>query len=138
MTSEDFTELYEASARLERAGDYASARDTFLVVSDAAEEMGFMEYAREARRRATLNHVTAWARQRWPTEGIFIHNVEFNQFPFGTFGRRRSRVDLQIRRVPGDVRRGPGAVLSWTRVTMGRRGDVRLEHDPYRSPRART
>ena len=125
MTLEEFTAMYEAAARLERARDYASARDAFLVVGDAAEEMGSMEYAREARRRATVNHVTAWARQRWPTEEIHIHDVEFSQFPFGTFGRRRSRVDMQ-------VRRGPRSAPAWARVTVGLRGDVRLEHDPYR------
>ena len=138
MTAEEFTELYEAAARLERAGDYASARDAFLVVGDAAEEMAArrrfrMDDAREARRRAMQNHVAAWARQRWPTEEIFIHDVWFSEFPFGTFGRRRSRVDMQIRRAPGEVRGGPGAVLPWTRVTVGRRGDVRLEHDPFRA-----
>ena len=128
MTLEEFTELYEAAARLERAGDYTSARDAFLVVGDAAEEMGSMEYAREARRRATVNHVTAWARQRWPTEETSIHDVMFSQFPFGTFGRRRSRVDMQVRRryqYPTTV----------AHVTVGRRGDVRLEHDPHRGAR---
>ena len=125
MTGEEFTELYEAAARLERAGDYASARDAFLVAGDAAEEMGsmvYMVYAREARRRAMQNHVAAWARRRWPDEGeIHIHDVTFSQFPFGTFGRRRSRVDMQV------------VIGSWYRrvahVTVGRRGDVRLERD---------
>ena len=116
MTLEEFTEMYEAAARLERAGNYTSARDAFLVAGDAAEEMGSMEYAREARRRATMNHVTAWARQRWPAEEIHIHDVTFSEFPFGTFGRRRSRVDLRIRRLHHHV-------------TVGRRGDVRLEHE---------
>ena len=116
MTPEEYTAMYEAAARLERVGDYTSARDAFLVVGDAAEERGRMDDAREARRRATLNHVTAWARQRWPAEEIHTHDVTFSEFPFGTFGRRRSRVDLRIRRLHHHV-------------TVGRRGDVRLEHE---------
>lgn len=124
MTLEEFTEIYEAAGRLERAGDYASASDAFLVVGDAAEEIGCMEYAREARRRAMQNHVAAWARRRWPAEEIYIHNVRFSQFPYGTFGGRRSRVDMQIRP------RNEWATAS--HVTVGRRGDIRLEHDGSR------
>ena len=128
MTLEEFTAMYEGAARLERAGDHTSARDAFLVVSDAAEEMGVMDDVREARRRAMTNHVTAWARQRWPAERIHIFDVTFSQFPFGTFGRRRSRVDMQIRRstTAAHVTVGRRTV---THVTVGRRGDVRLEHD---------
>ena len=128
MTLEEFTDLYEAAARLERAGDYTSARDAFLVVGDAAEEIGNMEYARDARRRAMTNHVTAWARQRWPAERIHIFDVMFSQFPFGTFGRRRSRVDMHIRRstTAAHVTVGRRTVAH---VTVGRRGDIRLEHD---------
>ena len=120
MTLEEFTEMYEAAARLERSGDYVSASDAFLVAGDAAEEIGNMDYARDARRRAMANHVTAWARRRWPEENLYINDVSFSQFPFGTFGRRRSRVDMQIRRryqYP----------VSVAHVTVGRRGDIRLE-----------
>lgn len=125
MTLEEFAELYEVAARLERAGLYADARDAFLVAGDAAEEIGNnMDYAREARRRSMLNHVAWWARGRWPAEELYIHNVMFSDFPFGTFGRRRSRVDLRIRR----RHRGSEAVTD-VHVTVGRRGDVRLEHD---------
>ena len=120
MTLEEFTELYEAAARLERVGFHADARDAFLVAGDAAEEIGNMDYAREARRRSMLNHVTWWARGRWPAEELYINDVSFSQFPFGTFRRRRSRVDMQIRRryqYP----------VSVAHVTVGRRGDIRLE-----------
>ena len=124
MTGEEFTELYEAAARLERAGDYTSASDAFLVVGDAAEEIGFMDYVRDARRRAMLNLVAAWARRRWPAEELYIHDVSFSEFPFGTFGRRRSRVDMRVRR--RSIYPDPVIVAH---VTVGRRGDVRLEHD---------
>ena len=129
MTPEEFTELYESAARLERAGAYTYARDAFLVVGDAAEERGRMDDAREARRRAMQNHVTAWARQRWPREEIHIHDVLFSEWPFGTFGRRRSRVDLQICVRPYPSQVGYGYATTRAHVTVGRRGDVRLEHD---------
>ena len=116
MTGEEFTELRESAARLERAGDYTSARDVFLVVGDAAEEMGHMVYAREVRRRAAQNHVTAWARQRWPREGIHVSNVVITGFP----PRRRSRIDLTVRRRNAS---------RWEQVSVGRRGDVRLERE---------
>ena len=130
MTLEEFTEMYEAAARLERAGDYVTASEAFLVVGDAAEEIGNTDYARDARRRAMLNHVAGWARRRWPAEELHVHDVTFSQFPFGTFGRRRSRVDIQIRRryqYPVTV----------AHVTVGRRGDVRLEHEGRLARRAR-
>ena len=131
MTLEEFTEAYEAAARLERARDHVSASEAFLVAGDAAEEIGNMEYAREARRRAMLYHVTAWAQRRWPGEEFYIHDVWFSSFPFGTFGRRRSRVDMQIRhqtnqRSPHPPRAGQAIVVS--HVTVGRRGDVRVEY----------
>ena len=126
MTSDELHAFYVEAASLERAEDYAAARDAFQVVADAAEEMGDVDYAGEARRRSLLNHVTAWAQRRWPGESIHIHNVTFSQFPFGTFGQRRSRVDLSIRRLDY-----PNV---WARVTVGRRGDVRLEHDGRSRP----
>ncbi len=127
MTLEELSDLYEVAARLERARDFASARDAFLVVGDAAEESGIMDGARDARRRSMINHVVAWARERWPADDLHIHDVHFSQFPFGIFGGRgrRSRVDLQVRR----RNQYPN---TWTHVTVGRRGDIRIEHDPHR------
>ena len=129
MTLEEFTETYEAAARLERARDHVSASEAFLVAGDAAEEIGNMEYAREARRRAMQNHVMAWALRRWPGEELYIHDVTFSQFPFGTFGRRRSRVDMQIRRWYQGMRSSIAGSRGTSHVTVGRRGDVRLEHE---------
>lgn len=149
MTLDEFTELYEAAARLERAGRFTEARDAFLVAGDAAEELSSSacghddcaesremarlcmntyaaDYARDARRRAMQNHVTAWARHRWPEENHLVHDVTFSQFPFGTFGRRASRVDMQIRRRFQHP-------LQVTHVTVGRRGDIRIEDSESRS-----
>ena len=126
MTSDQLATFYNEAAQLEWAGDFEAARDAFQVAADAAEEMGAFEWPGEARRRALQNHVAAWAVRRWPAESISIHDVRFSQFPFGTFGRRRSRVDLSIRR-----RRYPNV---WARVTVGRRGDIRLEHDGLTRP----
>ena len=131
MTLEEYTEMYVTAAQLERAGDYISASEAFLVAGDAAEEMGNEVEMRDARRRAMLNHVTAWARRRWPAENLRIFNVEISPFPFGTSGRRRSRVDVQIRR----RYQYPTVVAH---VTVGRRGDIRLEQERtygFRRPR---
>ena len=114
-------ELYAHVADLERDMRYADASDALLVLADAEEERGETGAASNLRDEALRNYVTAWARQRWPEEEIHIHDVKFRP----DFPKRRSRVDLQ-------VRRGPRSAPAWALVTVGRRGDVRLEYDPYK------
>ena len=122
MTDLDaLSELYMHAVALERDMRYADASDAFLVLADAAEEYGETEDASSLRRRALRNYVTAWARQRWPREGIHIENVDIARFWF-LQRARRSRIDLSVRR------RDAGR---WERVSVGRRGDVRLEENPH-------
>lgn len=120
MTDLDaLSELYAHAAALEHDMRYVDASDAFLVLADAAEEHGETEDASSLRRRALRNHVTAWARQRWPREGIHVSNIVIDAFP----PRRRSRIDLTVRR------RDAGR---WEHVSVGRRGDVRLEANMWR------
>lgn len=117
MTDVDaLNELYAHAADLERDMRYASASDAFLVLADAEEERGETEAASSLRRRALRNHVTVWARQRWPREGIHIENVDIAQF--SPVRARRSRIDLAVRRREAS---------RWEYVSVGRGGDVRLE-----------
>ena len=116
MTDLDaLAQLYVHAADLERDMRYVDASDAFLVLADAEEERGEAKAASSLRRHALRNYVTAWARQRWPREGIHIENVSFAQF---SPRARRSRIDLSVRR------REAGR---WERISVGRRGDVRLE-----------
>ena len=116
------SELYAHAAALERDMRYVDASDAFLVLADAAEERGEVEDASSLRRRALRNYVTAWARQRWPREGIHIENVDIARFWFLPYASPRSRIDLSVRR------RDAGR---WERVSVGRSGDVRLEANPH-------
>ena len=107
--------LYVQAAALEHDMRYADASDAFLVLADAAEEHGEAEEAARMRQRALRNHVTAWARQRWPREGIHVINVDIvESWP----GAHRTRIHLTVWR--RDAER-------WEWVSVGRRGDVRLE-----------
>ena len=116
MTDLDaISKLYAHAANLERGMRYADASDAFLVIADAEEERGEADAATSLRRQALRNYVAAWARQRWPREDIFIENIDIAQF---SPRARRSRIDLAVRRC--DAGR-------WERVSVGRRGDVRLE-----------
>ena len=114
ITSFQAAELYADAAALEREGRYAESRDAFLVVSDAMEEAGDASLAREARIRSLRNHVLIWARQRWPEIGdeLFPLHIAYNALGQPS---RHARAKLVIRRYP-----------FWARVTVGRRGDVRL------------
>ena len=112
------SELYAHAAALERDMRYADASDAFLVLADAAEERGEAEDASSLRRRALRNYVTAWARQRWPREGIHVAHVFNAIIGLSSSRARRSRIDLTVRR------RDAGR---WEHVSVGRRGDVRLE-----------
>ena len=116
-----FWDLWNRADGLERDMRYTDASDAFFVLADAAEERGEAEDASSLRRRALRNYVTAWARQRWPREGIHIENVDIARFWFSQLARR-SRIDLSVRR------RDAGR---WERVSVGRRGDVRLEENPH-------
>ena len=107
--------LYVDAATLERDMRYEEASDAFLVLADAAEERGETEDASSLRGRALRNHVAAWSRQRWPREGIHVHNVVvMPPWP----GVRRTRIHLTVWR--RDAER-------WEWVSVGRRGDVRFE-----------
>ena len=111
-------ELYVHADGLESDMHYADASDAFLVLADAAEERGEVKDAFSLRHRALRNFVTAWARERWPREGIHSMNVTISTF---SPRARRSRIDLYVwRRAAG---RGE-------HVSVGRRGDVRLEEHP--------
>ena len=110
------SELYAHAAGLERDMRYADASDAFLVLADAAEEDGETQDALSLRHRALRNHVTSWARQRWPREGIHVYDVVITGFP----PRRRSRIDLTVRR---------RVASRWEQVSVGRRSVVRLERE---------
>ena len=110
-------ELYAHAYELERAMRYAEASDAFLVLADGEEESGDMAAARSLRTRALRNYVTAWARKRWPRGSIHLEHVDIAQ---SSPRARRSRIDLTIRRRQRTAN-------YWERVSVGRRGDVRLE-----------
>ena len=112
------SELFVHAENLEHNMHYEDASEAFLVLADAAEERGEMKDARDLRRRALRNYVTVWARERWPREGIHVMNVTTQTL---SPRARRSRIDLYVwRRVAG---RGE-------HVSVGRKGDVRLEKHP--------
>lgn len=73
-------DLLLRAAELEEEGLYAEASQNYAVAADLIEErvqqgLAFPEAARGARESARRNAVAAWARKRWPAEGILIDQI---------------------------------------------------------------
>lgn len=117
-----WNDVWESAAELEANGDFASARDAFLVAADGAEEVGHIEEAREARRRSLQNHIAIWAKSRWPDDRFHPRDVTVTV----QSRRRGGRLEFAIRR------RNVAYANAYAYGTVGRRGDVRVESEPYR------
>lgn len=118
MSQVSLGDLWESAWALEEDGDFAAARDAFYVAADAAEEVGFKEGAREARRRALQNHIAVWAKTRWPSEQFHPRDVTATV----QVRRRGGRLEFALRR-----RTRSGTTVGFMYGTVGRRGDVRMD-----------
>lgn len=99
---------------LEKEGHYIEAHAAFMVAADLAEVLGLAELAQRTRIRARRNHVTEWARLRWPEEGILLEEVHAS----GGADTRRFAIQRPFRSSPN----WPG----FTEVAISRRGAVRV------------
>ena len=131
MTDDELDALADQAHRLWAVRFYERARDTFEVLGDAYEERGDIEEAEVQRRWALRAHVAAWAYARWPKEFGSIDQVRFATIPFGPFGGLggRRRIAMHILQRAWRLE-GPEAAPPM-RITVGRRGDIRVEHDGW-------
>lgn len=109
-------DLWALAEELQSQGRYAEAAETFAVAADViaereAQGLATAEAAFDARANARLNLVAAWARQRWPTEGVLIEHVIPESPPLGMEVRH-----FLIQR----------SHREWTEVAVSRRGRVRV------------
>lgn len=104
-------------------GDHRESADAYAVAADQAEELDEGGIARQARTSARRNLVTAWARERWPFEGILLDDVHIH-------GDRRSEITrFAIRRPHRGLTIFRGLALDrpgFTYVSVSRRGRVTI------------
>ena len=131
-------ELLLCAAELEEEGLYAEAAQHYAVAADAIEErvqqgLASPEASRDARESARRNAVAAWARKRWPAEGIlidqiYVHDADNGEGETVSFGIQRPEAE------PHPM---------WAFARMERNGKIVLAGlsprliPPLRAPRAR-